>query len=125
MTTYTITGAAYANADQTAAVIETAEAGSIAISQADTPALWAAMLARVTPAAFVAPQRRVSKQTILDRLDAAGKLDTAVAALQQPSMRKQFARWTLPGRTHVNADDPDTVAFVQALGLLPAVILAP
>lgn len=56
MTTYTITGAAYANAGRTAAVIQTAEAGGVLVSQQDTPDLWAAMLARGSVAAYAEPQ---------------------------------------------------------------------
>lgn len=49
----TITSARYGNAEHSAAVVKTAERGSIAISEADTPELWADMLASgVAIAAF-------------------------------------------------------------------------
>jgi len=41
---YTILSARYANADHSAAIITTQEAGAVAIGQSDTPALWAQML---------------------------------------------------------------------------------
>lgn len=43
--TYTIISARYSNAEQTAITIETVEAGSVAISPADTPVLWGEVLA--------------------------------------------------------------------------------
>lgn len=55
MTRITITAAAYANPERTAAVIQTAEAGAVAISAADTPAVWAQMLARGGVAAYQPP----------------------------------------------------------------------
>lgn len=42
---YTITSARYADAESQSAIIETAEAGAVAISAVDTPAEWEAMLA--------------------------------------------------------------------------------
>jgi hypothetical protein len=52
---YTITGAKYANPDNTAAVIQTSEAGPVLVSVADKPDLWAAMLAWGTPSAYEVP----------------------------------------------------------------------
>lgn len=50
--TYTILSAAYANAEQTAAVLQTQEAGAVLASERDTPALWAQMLAVTQPAPY-------------------------------------------------------------------------
>lgn len=50
---YTIFSATYANPDHTSAVAQTAEAGAVLFSLADTPAEWAAMLAAITPTPFV------------------------------------------------------------------------
>jgi hypothetical protein len=41
MSNYTVMSAAYANAGHTSAIIQTEEAGAVAISSADTPDLWA------------------------------------------------------------------------------------
>lgn len=49
---YTIISAAYANPQQTAAVVVTQEAGPVLLSETDTPADWAAMLARGIPKPF-------------------------------------------------------------------------
>lgn len=50
---YTILGAAYANADNTAAVVRTVEAGAVLAGLVDTPDLWQQMLAQCTPSAYV------------------------------------------------------------------------
>jgi hypothetical protein len=50
-----ILSAQYVNAEQTAAVAQTSGRGAVALSQRDTPAEWAAMLAAVTPSLYVAP----------------------------------------------------------------------
>jgi hypothetical protein len=44
---YTILGANYANAEGTAAILATAEAGAVLASPVDTPDLWAQMLGAV------------------------------------------------------------------------------
>lgn len=51
----TIQGAAFANAEHTAAVLQTLEAGAVLASAVDTPELWAAMLAQGTPAPYEPP----------------------------------------------------------------------
>ena len=50
-------------------------------------------------------------------------MDDAYAALTANPIF--FARWYAPNWPFVYCDDPDAVAFVTALGLDPAVILAP
>lgn len=56
--TYAILSAQYANADHTAAVLHTQEAGAVLVSQADTPALWVQMLTGAAPSTFVPPDGR-------------------------------------------------------------------
>jgi len=51
---YTIVTASFANEDNTAAVIMTAEAGAVLVSETDTPDLWPDVIA-FKPAAFVPP----------------------------------------------------------------------
>ena len=55
MSALTILSATYANAEHSAATIETDEAGVLSISAADQPDLWAAMLAAVAPAPYARP----------------------------------------------------------------------
>ena len=70
-----------------------------------------------------APPRRVAKLTIMSRVQAAGKLgDAARGLLANPEL---LARWARPGADFVDADDPDTAAFLTSLGLDPDIILAP
>jgi hypothetical protein len=68
------------------------------------------------------PRRVISKMVIRERIKTAGKIPQAVQMLM--SNPELFSRWTLPGAVDVYSDDPDTVTFVRALGLDPAVILA-
>lgn len=69
------------------------------------------------------PKPTVAKSLVMARVTAANKMAAAQAALwAQPD---QFAKWFAPDQPNVNCDDPATVAFVTALGLDPAVILAP
>jgi hypothetical protein len=56
---YTILSAAYANAERTAAVVQTQEAGAVVVSAKDTPALWAAMVSAAPPGAYAAPAKPV------------------------------------------------------------------
>src|SRR5947208_2099154 len=51
----TILSARYANAEHTAAVIQTVENGAVAISECDTPALWSQILAMDRVDEYVAP----------------------------------------------------------------------
>jgi hypothetical protein len=79
--TYTILSATYANADLTAAVLETVEAGAVVASVADTPELWEQMLSAgidiATPAApdFRAPiwaDFKARREIYLNRLTGIG-----------------------------------------------------
>lgn len=71
------------------------------------------------------PQQRatIPKSIIIERLHAAGKLAAAKAALDSNLLLRE--RWYAPDRPAVNADDPDTIALLQAIGADPKVILAP
>lgn len=90
--TYTILSAAFANAEHTAAVLQTQEAGAVLASEADTPDLWAAMQAAVTPTAYSVPFNQAAalarlrdvRKPILDALSgmlarALAKQDTVLA----------------------------------------------
>ncbi len=69
-----------------------------------------------------AERRLVSKATIVDRLQAAGKLDAARAALDAQDLYTR-ERWN--SRSAIYADDVTAIALLQAIGADPAVILAP
>jgi hypothetical protein len=67
-------------------------------------------------------RRLVAKHVIVDRLQSAGLLDAAYAALDAQD-RYTRERWNT--RTHIYADDPTAVALLKAIGADPEVILAP
>ena len=119
---YTIKSAQYANAEHTAAVIDTVEAAHVVISKVDTPKEWSEMLAWGMPADFVPdqePRRLVPKSLIISRLTDA-QLDTALALMTT----RQKERWRSPDHPAVYADDPETVGLLNAIGADPTVVLA-
>jgi len=61
---YTIKSAAYANADHTAAIIDTEEAAAVLLSARDTPREWAAMLAWGAPIPFALPAPSIVSQIL-------------------------------------------------------------
>lgn len=68
----------------------------------------------------VPPYHRVAKSTILSRLgDEKSEQAFALTTIGQQ------LRWNAPDRPAVNADDPETIAIILAIGEDPAVILAP
>lgn len=76
----------------------------------------------VDQAATPPARRRISKELLRQRVENAGKIDQAMELIMgNPSV---FSRWTLPGRTDVYVDDPDTLAIIGALGLNADQILA-
>lgn len=68
----------------------------------------------------VPPYHRVAKSTVLSRLGEQG----ATQALSSASPW-QMLRWNAPDKPAVNADDPEVIALVKAVGGDPAVVLAP
>jgi len=66
------------------------------------------------------PYHQVRKSTVLSRLG-----DEKVAQAFALASVGQQLRWNAPDRPKVNADDPETVALIVAVGGDPAVILAP
>jgi len=69
------------------------------------------------------PVRRVlvPKWRIIDRLQQAGLLEAARAAIDAADLYVQ-ERWN--SRTHIYTDDPTAIAFVMSIGGDPAIILA-
>ena len=70
----------------------------------------------------IQPRKMVYKSAIIDRLNEAGKLETASIALNQDLYTRE--RWYSPDRPWVYADDVEVLAFLQAIGADPEVILA-
>jgi hypothetical protein len=70
--------------------------------------------------ANVPPYHRIRKSTLISRLT-----DTQLAqAISMLSVRQQ-ERWRAPDQPAVNADDPETLAVIAAVGADPAVVMAP
>ena len=67
------------------------------------------------------PPRYIAKLDIIDRLNAAGKLDASLSALASASTL-QRARWD--NAVQISADDTDVIAMLQAIGADPVTILA-
>lgn len=69
-------------------------------------------------------RRRVEKWVIIERVNGAGKAAAAKALLDMPGNEAALFKWNAPVQS-VYFDDADTVGMVVALGLDPAVIMAP
>lgn len=78
----------------------------------------------VLRAANVPPYHRVAKSTIISRLTDE-QLAAATAAFNQPENLRLRERWYAPDQPAINANDQESIAFVQAIGADPAVVLAP
>lgn len=74
------------------------------------------------PAIDVPLRRLVRASVIVDRLQAAGLLAAARAALDAADLYTR-ERWN--ARAAIYADDPTAIALLQAIGADPAAILAP
>lgn len=87
------------------------------------PTKWAGAVRNADPKRPPLPERRaVPKSLVISRLVDAGKINEAFTALMDdPAL---FARWFSPDRHAVNSDDPDTIAFLEALDVDPDAILA-
>lgn len=116
---YTIQSASYANAQNTAAVIQTVEAGAVLVSAVDTPEAWAAMLQWGTPAAYQAPPEpvpmevgRVQAKIWLHR---AGKL-TAVQGHIDNAEDPELTLWWNEANTF-RRDNPYIVALASGFNI--------
>lgn len=128
---YTILSAAYANSDNTAAVVMTKESAAVLLSVFDTPKEWAAMLKWGTPSGFVPPPDPVpewiSDRQFAQGLAMSGLITEAEAeewvgpgvvpgALMAfvdalPEEQQFAARMLLRGATQFERDHPLTEAF--------------
>jgi len=86
--------------------------------QPDLVAFDAKMAAAMAPSA----RRLVPKSLIIARLQEAGKLAAASAAINVDLYVRE--RWYAPDRPAIYADDPEALALLTAIGADPKVILA-
>lgn len=77
-------------------------------------------LVAVLREANVPPYHRVRKSTIIARLT-----DPQLAAALNLLNVRQRERWRASDRPAVNADDPETLQVLAAIGADPAVVMAP
>jgi hypothetical protein len=132
---YTIQSAKYANAENTAAVLQTTEAGAVLVSAADRPELWAAMQAWGTPDTYVAPAeapRVATARQFKAALAIAGVISEAEVTspnlpavaepvvAQFPQEQRIVARSTWANMTTVPEDDPLLEAMRLAAGMTEA-----
>lgn len=77
------------------------------------------------PDQYVLPltRRLVSKSLIIDRLNAAGKLTAAKAALDSNLYARE--RWYAPDKPAIHADDPEALTLLTGIGADVDAILAP
>ena len=87
----------------------------------DETLVYASMRAAFVPAAGVPPFHKVSTYRVLRRLEDAGRIDAAEAALN--ANRVLWRRFYTVGA--INADDADSRAFLAAIGADADAILAP
>lgn len=81
-------------------------------------------LIAVLRAANIPPYHRVAKSTIIFRLTDE-QLAAAVEGFARPENLRLRERWYAPDQPEINADDPESIVFVLAIGADPDVILAP
>ena len=114
--TYTILSAAFANAEHTAAVIQTQEAGAVLVSEQDTPALWA-QLAQVQPyAPPVTVPQVVSKFQAKAALRGAGLLSQVETLMADPAADPlAVLAWT--DAQEFRRSSPTVLSMGAALGL--------
>jgi hypothetical protein len=115
---YTIIAATYANADHTSAVVQTMEAGAVAISAIDTPEDWAGLATSgVLVLPYVAPDPVpdiVSTYQAKAALMQADLYDRAAAAAQSAGGLVALA-WATA--TEFRRASPTIAALTQTLGL--------
>jgi len=111
--TYTILSAQYANAEHTAAVIQTQEAGAVLVSEVDTPDLWAELPADC--AAFVPPpeSRTMDKRDFLALFTSDEK--SALLQAAQASLDVAAWKWEFDAASFIDKDDPVLVQGIDAL----------
>ena len=102
------------------AYIDASEADPARTTSIDSEASMIAVLR----AANVPPYHRVAKSTIIFRLTDE-QLAAAVEGFARPENLRLRERWYAPDQPEINADDPEFIVFVLAIGADPDVILAP
>jgi len=123
---YTFLAARYANAEQTAAVAETEEAASVALSAVDTPEDWAALMASGIPIApYEQPEPPLgpltARQLRLGLVAAGfslGDVEAAIDAIEDQTDR-EVARIEWEYATTFERSHPLIEQVGAALGLTP------
>jgi hypothetical protein len=113
---YTILNARYVNAENTAAIISTAEAGDVLVSQADTPELWAQLgeIAAFDPAPVVVSA--VTRFQAIAALQMAGYLPQVEAMMADPAT-PVLARLAWDNALEFKRTSPTVLSMGAALGL--------
>lgn len=117
--TYTVLSACYANAEGTAAVLKTVQAGDVLVSPVDTPALWELLPAEVEPyAPLVTVPAEVTMRQARRALRLAGKLAQVEAAIDGlPEPQRTDARIDWDHSQTVQRHRPLVQLLAPALGL--------
>lgn len=116
---YTILSAKYANAENTAAVLQTVEAGAVLVSQRDTPALWAQMFRDAQPAAYVHDIKGMVEGAVQHRLDnfaRAHGYDSLLSVCSYAASKKP--KWRAEAEACIDARDAH---WTKCLEILEAV----
>ena len=114
--------------DDEARAYSSAAGGYVDVAGADpqriTHIRTEAELVAVLREANVPPYHRVAKSTIIARLTDQ-QLSASAEAFGRPENLRLSERWYAPDQPAINANDPESVALVQAIGADPAIVLAP
>lgn len=110
-----IVSAQYANAENTAAAIQTTEAGAVLVSLNDTPELWAQMLEGAVAAYVEPPAPAVSMTPLqfIERFSQSEQLAIVTAAMSAPALRLWYDK--LMAAQEVVFDDPRLSGGLDAL----------
>lgn len=120
---YTMTAAAYANAEQTAAIVMTHEAAAIIVSRDDTPDCWADLMASgLTIAPFVPvaepvpkPTRRQLRLWLVRNGHSLAAVDAAIDAMPEPERSEAMIEWQ--DASEYDIEHPTVQAIGSALGI--------
>lgn len=116
---YTVLSAQYANAENTAAVVQTAEAGAVLASTKDTPALWAALTDIAPYSVVVSVPQTVTRFQALAALHLAGKL-TAVQAIMAAPETPVLAKLAWDNALSFERNSPTLASLAAMLGMTDA-----
>lgn len=102
------------------AYVEASEADPNRTTRIDSEESMIAVLRAIN----VPPYHRVAKSTVISRLTGQ-QLAACIAAFNMPENLRIRERWYAPDQGYINADDPDAVALLTAIGADVQTVLAP